>query len=238
VCIQVRYLYIMGTHGVKWTHRGRLKWTPVIFSISLTSKERKDKNTMAMYRSHLEKLDIKTIATWADSTTHVVAAKRNTAIGLQALVNGRYIVTHSYIDAIVSAAKLPSAVNGATPHSSLECDFDKNWPKPENFLPPVGYEPVSKPPEAYSPDGRRKTIFEGWVFVFGDELQYHNLLGPITDASGKAEKFTIKDGLTLPEELAEFVQKKGHGSDVAVVRFRSKTHADWEVGFTRKLQQL
>jgi len=193
---------------------------------------------MAVHRSQLEKLDIKTIATWADSTTHVVAAKRNTAIGLQALVNGRYIVTHAYIDAIVSAAKLPPAENGQTPQSSLECDFDAYWPNPEDFLPPVGYEPVSKPPEAYAPDARRKNIFDDWVFVFGDEVQYHNLLGPITDAGGKPEKFTIKDGITLPEELAEFVQKRGRGNDIAIVRFRSKTNTDWEVGFTQKLQQL
>ncbi|KAI5858354.1 hypothetical protein BZA05DRAFT_427833 [Tricharina praecox] len=226
--------FYLGKHGCAF----RVKWTPVIFSVSLSSKERKDKNSMAVYRSQLEKLDIKTIATWTDGTTHVIAAKRNTAIGLQALVNGRHIVTHSYIDAIVSAAQLPPTDNGQTPQSSLECDFDAHWPTAEDFLPPVGYEPVSQPPEAYAPDGRRKNIFEGWVFVFGDEVQYHNLLAPITDAGGKPEKFTIKDGVTLPEELADFVQKRRLGDDIAVVRFRSKTNPDWEMRFTQKLQQL
>ncbi|KAF8540973.1 hypothetical protein BDD12DRAFT_876322 [Trichophaea hybrida] len=198
-----------------------------------------DKNVMAPYRAKVEALDVKTIAAWTPSTTHVVASKRNTAIGLQALVNGRFIVTSSYLDAIAQAAALPLAgPSGEQPMSPLEIDFDANWPKPEDFLPPPLYEPVTKSAEAYSPDPRRKNIFDGWTFVFCEDVQYQNLLGPITDAQGKPEKFALEPKVTSPEELADFIRKRGDGSEVALVKFRAKNESEWDKAFTAKIQEL
>src|SRR5256714_1092986 len=53
----------------------------------------KTKDPLKPKRDRLEQLDIKTILEYVTEwTTHVVAAKRNTGKGLQALINGRYIV--------------------------------------------------------------------------------------------------------------------------------------------------
>jgi hypothetical protein len=203
-------------------------------------KQRKDSKTaMAPFRAKLEALDIKTVATWTDSTTHVVAGKRNTAIGLQALINGCHIVTEEYLDTIARIAAVPPVPEGQpSPVSPLEIDFDANWPKPEDYLPPKGHEPVTQPSTAYSPDPRRKNLFSGWTFIFCEDLQYENLLGPITDGHGKSEKFVLNPGDTRPEELVVFVQKRRQGSDVAVVRFRSNQDPAWATEFVEKVQEL
>ncbi|KAA8913021.1 hypothetical protein FN846DRAFT_991306 [Sphaerosporella brunnea] len=232
------HIFWLGNHE----HAFRIKWTPVVFSFSLVGKDKLNKNVMAPYRAKVEKMGIKTIPTWADNiTTHVVATKRNTAMGLQALITGRHIVTSSYLDAIVEAAQLPDPPpDGSIPMSKLEIDFDANWPNPAEFLPPPGNEPTSKPAEAYKPDPRRKTLFEGWTFVFSDDLQYQNLLGPITAAGGKSEKFTLNYQQSRPEELVGFIEKHDRGGDVCVVRFRTKNPAlqDWERDFAEKVQEL
>lgn len=214
-----------------------MKWTPVVFSFSLTTKERMDKNVMAPYRAKVEGLDIKTIAAWADRTTHVVATKRNTAFGLQALINGRHIVSSPYLDAIVRAATVPP--EGGLPMSPLELDFDAHWPQPEAFLPPPGHEPVVSPAEAFGPDPRRRTLFDGWLFVFCEDVQYKSLLGPITDAHGKADRFTLVAKATRPHELADFVRARERASRrVAVIQFRSKTEPEWEREFTSQVEEL
>lgn len=82
----------------------RIKWQPVVLSFSFSSKET-NKNTLARFRSRLENLDIKTIEDYiVNITTHVIQTKRNTAKGLQALINGGYIVDYSFIDALDYAA--------------------------------------------------------------------------------------------------------------------------------------
>jgi hypothetical protein len=212
----------------------RIKWTPVVFSFSRASK-----SFLASSRAKVENLDIKTISAWTDKTSHVVVTKRNTAFGLQALISGRHIVTSSYLDAITEAAKLPPPENeGQTPMSALQINFDAAWPKEEDFLPPPGNEPTTKPAEAYKPDPRRRALFEGWAFVFSDDAQYQNLLGVITDAGGKSEMFELKYQETRPEELVRFVEKRGR--DVCVVRFRTKNEdlQEWERQFAERVQEM
>ena len=78
-------------------------WIPITFTFSFTAKEIKADPYTALYKV-LGPLDIKVITEYErGKTTHVVAKKRNTAKGLQALVDGKYIVHNdSYIKAILA----------------------------------------------------------------------------------------------------------------------------------------
>ncbi|RPA97401.1 hypothetical protein L873DRAFT_1131786 [Choiromyces venosus 120613-1] len=221
-------------HLGKYEPAFRLYWDPIVFSVSLSSKDRKDKRSMIPFQNKVEALGIKTLATFVPLTTHVVASKRNTAIGLQALINGKFIVTSSYLDAVAQVARIP-------PHgrqSALEQDFDGNWPNPEEFLPPSNNEPGNRPSSLYRPDKSRRNLFEGYTFIFCDNLQYNNFLGPITDAHGKLERYDVQLGETTPEELVEFVRKRGHGTDVAVVRFIAKKSPEWENQLSTRAQEM
>lgn len=102
----------------------RIKWQPTVLSFSFSSKELKANDPLSRVRSRLEDLDIKAIIPYVvDHTTHVVQNKRNTAKGLQALVNGKWIVDESYVDALVYAAT-PSDLENLESLSPLEADFD------------------------------------------------------------------------------------------------------------------
>ncbi|CAZ80617.1 unnamed protein product [Tuber melanosporum] len=221
-------------HLGKYEPTFRLYWDPIVFSVSLSSKDRKDKRSMIPYQNKVEALGIKTLATFVPSTTHVVASKRNTAIGLQALINGKFIVTSSYLDAVAQAASVPP--DGR--QSALEQDFDGNWPNPEEFLPPSNNEPGNRSSSLYRPDKARRNIFEGYTFIFCDNLQYNNFLGPVTDAHGKLERYDVRLGETTPEKLAEFVRKRSHGTNTAVVRFIAKKNPEWENDLSTRVQEI
>src|SRR5688572_27886280 len=105
------------------------------------------------------------------TTTHVVQSKRNTAKGLQALINGKHIIQESYIDALVYAAT-PDDLNNIESLSPLEQDFDSALPDPAPHLPPPGKEPVPRPAEAFAPNPDRLTVFEDYTFVFCDGSQF------------------------------------------------------------------
>lgn len=208
---------------------------PVVLTFSLTPKERKDKYILAPYRNKLEKLDVKTIVSWANDTSHVVAGKRNTGLGLQALINGRHIVTVDYVDAIVAATVKPPQ-DADVPFSPLELDFEGNFPDPLDYLPPHANEPVDRPPRMFTPDERRKKLFESWTFIFCDERQYASLLAPILDAHGKAEQFKLEPHRTTPRELVDFAKKRG--GEVAVVRFKHIEDKEWSGDFIHEVESL
>lgn len=218
----------------------RVKWIPTVLSFSFSSKELKAKDPLATYRSRLEDLDIKTIIPYvAGKTTHVVQNKRNTAKGLQALINGKYIVQDSYIDALVYAAT-PNDLEALESLSPLEEDFDAAWPDPAEHLPPPGKEPVHRPAEAFAPNPDRAHVFEGYTFVFCDTSQFENLQPPINNGHGKALLYQLEYGQTKPEELVQFMKnaagEKGSGSErqrnggVVLVRFRAKGEfEEWSI---------
>lgn len=150
-----------------------------------------------------------------DFTTHVVSKKRNTAKGLQALINGRFVVTESFLDAVVQAAELPS--DGDTADTCLlEQDFTKYWPNAMQHLPPRGGEPVQHPDSIYTPDPGRKDVFDGYTFIFYDTTQYNNLLAPITNGCGKAMLHTITPSEEQVDDFVRYVKEvageKGLGS--------------------------
>ncbi|KAJ9268296.1 hypothetical protein DTO212C5_5624 [Paecilomyces variotii] len=217
----------------------RIRWQSTVLSFSFSSKELKAKDPLGPIRSRLEDLDIKTIIPYVvGKTTHVVQNKRNTAKGLQALINGQYIVQDSYVDALVYAAT-PGDLENIESLSPLEENFDAAWPDPSEHLPPPGKEPIQRPPEAFAPNKDRINVFEGYTFVFCDTSQFENLQAPITNGHGKALFYQIENGVTTAEEIIQFMRsaagQKGLGSEhegpgVVLVRFRAKgRYESWSI---------
>lgn len=222
----------------------RITWHPVVLSFSFTSKELRA-DPWATLRNRLEQLDVKYIADYDIAlTTHVVSKKRNTSKGLQALINGRYIVTDTFITAIADAAASPTDGDASRP-SPLERDFDGNWPDALQHLPPRGEEPSDRPAEAYAPDRRRQDIFDAYTFIFYDKKQYDNLIAAISNGKGKALLREATPGGTQIDDFIRYVKEaageKGlgefedgsEGRGVVVVRYLPDKgdHYDWFAEF-------
>jgi hypothetical protein len=224
-----------------------ISWEPVVFAFSFTSKELQT-DPLTTLRKRFEQLDIKLVTEYADSTTHVVSKKRNTAKGLQALINGKHIVTETFLDAVAEAGNLADGA-GATDLSPLEQDFDQNWPDAMQHLPPRGGEPVQHPDSMYAPDAGRRDIFEGYSFIFYDQVQYNNLLAPITSGGGKALLRNVVPEETSVDDFVQYVKsvagEKGlgafndgsEGKGVVVVRFVPSRggSVDWYIEFFRSV---
>lgn len=210
-------------------------------SVSFSSKEIKaGKDPLAALRNRLEDTDIKAINNYViGQTTHVVQGKRNTAKGLQALINGKYIVTDSFVDALIYATT-PSDLDHDESLSPLEEDFDRHWPDALQHVPPRGNEPRERPVEKFAPNPERVNVFEGYTVAFCDKAQFESLQAPITNGGGKALYFQLKSGHTTTDELVGFVKnvagEKGlgeledgsEGKGVVVVKFRGgKNDFDW-----------
>ncbi|KAH7155724.1 hypothetical protein B0J13DRAFT_435981 [Dactylonectria estremocensis] len=189
----------------KCPNKFRLTWTPVEFAFVFTSKEMQ-KNPLAQLQQRFEQMDIKLMTDFTNTTTHVVSKKRNTAKGLQALINGKYIVNESFLDAVAEAGSIPEGAD-ATESSALERDFHSYWPVAMEHLPPPGGEPVQRPDAIYTPDIERNEIFSGYTFIFYDKTQYNNLLAPITSGTGKA---LLGDVVPNQTEVDDFVQYVKH----------------------------
>lgn len=192
-------------------------------------------------------LDIKVISDYVRGhTTHVVAKKRNTSKGLQALIHGMYIVHNDgFLKAIEEATT--SAEEDGVEQSPLELDWDTNFPDPLKYLPPKGDEPTKRDPDAYAPNLARKELFEGYTFIFYEKRQFETLLAPITDGRGKALLRSVIPEQTEVDEFVGYVKsvagEKGsgefedgsEGKGVVVVRFNPVKGAgtDWYADFNR-----
>ncbi|KAJ6015932.1 hypothetical protein N7540_010523 [Penicillium herquei] len=224
----------------------RLKWEPAVLSFSFSSKELRSDDPLAKVRSKLEDLDIKTIIPYlVDQTTHVVQNKRNTAKGLQALINGKPIVSNAYIDALVYATT-PTEFENDEALSPLETDFDAAWPNPTEYLPPAGKEPVDRPATVFGPDPARINVFEGYTFIFGDSAQFENLQAAINNGQGKALLYQVKDGVTTADEIVQFMREAGGQKGtrrrqeelgkVVLVRFRSNgENEQWSIEISNQV---
>jgi hypothetical protein len=171
----------------------------------------------------------------------VVSKKRNTAKGLQALINGRFIVAESFLDALIQSTEPPDGLTS----SGLEQDFDQNWPDAMLHLPPPGGEPVQHPDDIYAPDPGRNDIFEGYTFIFSDDAQHNNLLAPITNGGGKAMLEIVTPQKTGVDDFIRFVKnvagEKGlgrfedgsEGKGVVLVRYlpTKGEHVEWYTQF-------
>lgn len=217
----------------------------MVLSFSLGSKEFKSNDPLAEPRASLEDIDIKAVIPYiTNHTTHVVQNKRNTAKGLQALLNGGYIVKDSYINALVYAST-PRTLDNQEALCPLEVDFDASWPDPFEYLPPRGKEPTQQPDDAYKPMFERQSVFEGYTFVFCDDTRFSELHGPITNGHGKALIYEIEHGKTTAEEIADYMKKaagpKGLGQSdyeggVILVRIGRRMESDdWEKNLESKV---
>ncbi|KAI3324879.1 hypothetical protein HD806DRAFT_521897 [Xylariaceae sp. AK1471] len=226
----------------------RITWFPIVLSFSFTSNQLRA-NPFAHLRHSLEQLDVKLLSDYdVQLTTHVVSKKRNTPKGLQALINGKYIVNDGFIDAIVNAAS-PGSPNDRDATCPLEQDFDANWPDPMRFLPPPGEEPVPRQPEAFAPNPARAQLFDGYTFIFYEKKQYDSLLAPITNGKGKALLNEVVAGETQIDDFIRYVKgvagEKGlgefedgsEGKGVVVVKWmpNSADNAEWFAEFFRSI---
>ena len=193
----------------------RIRWNPVVLTFNLQPKELKDKDALKDRRERVEQLDIKVVAEYvAKETTHVVAAKRNTAKCLQAIINGKEVVDESYVNALVYAAT-PADLGEEEATSPLEQDFVAAWPKEAVYLPPRGKETTTRPDEAYRPNPERGTVFEGYTFVFTDKAQCDMLSSMINAGHGKALLYNLDYGKTTTEDVVQYMRNcagdKGFG---------------------------
>lgn len=166
---------------------------------------------------------------------------------MQALINGKYIVTESFVDALIYATT-SGDLDADESLSPLEEDYDKHWPDEMQHLPSKGNEPKERPAEKFAPDPGRINVFEGYTVVFCDKGQFDTLQPPITNGGGKALYFQLRSGQTTTDELVGFIKnvagEKGlgeledgsEGKGVVVVKFRgnSKDDYDWAVELGRE----
>lgn len=219
----------------RYEHLFRITWQPVNLSFTFSSKETKNgKDPLTLYRAQLEDLDIKTMVNYlVEKTTHVVAGKRNTAKCLQALINGKHIVDTSYVSAIVEATT-SGDLSEEESLSLLEQDYDKNWPKEQDYLPPASKD-GDRPMDLFRPDFLRKNIFDGYVFIMCDQRQFETLQAPITNGAGKVLHCPTESGKTTAAEIATFVKNAsrnvnvgGENGKAILIGFGGeKGHEDW-----------
>lgn len=187
-------------------HELLIRWQPCVMTFMLSKKEIKN-GDLKTRQDRVKDLDIRAVADYlTEHTTHLVATKRNTAKGLQALIEGRPIVTDAYIDALIYAST-PIDLQEEENLCPLETDFDDAWPDPTPHLPPPGKEPTDKPAEAYKPDSARAKVFDKYTCIFFDQTQYDTLLPPITTGHGKALLLKVDAGSTTIEDGENFVRK-------------------------------
>ncbi|KAI9656351.1 MAG: hypothetical protein M1821_005014 [Bathelium mastoideum] len=231
----------------------KIKWNPVVLSFTFPNKRAgSDEDAIAPYQYRLEPLDVKAVHDYVTGeTTHVVAAKRNTARGLQALVNAKPIVTEAFVDALVAAATpVPNPDDPSAPLPSLlEQDFDANWPDAAPYLPDESKEPVPRPSEAFNPKPERDEVFAGFTFVFLDSAQFGLLQAPINDGHGKALLYELVPGESTVDQVIEYVtnvsgyktidelqsaNQQRKGAVIVRTRPRGKWH-DWTENFQLRL---
>ena len=224
----------------------QIVWQPVALCFSFGSKEfKRGKDPLKEVRKRLEDTDIICSLDYLkDQTTHVVAGKRNTAKGLQALVNGKFMVYSTYVDALVYCTT-PENLDEPESFCPLELEFDQQWPDALQYLPPRSKEPNERPIEDFAPNPRRSEIFEGYTFVFCDQVQFDALHAPITDGGGNALHYAVEPGITEAPDLVRYVKsvagEKGvgefedgsEGKGVVIVKLIPDKDPDWAERFVK-----
>jgi hypothetical protein len=201
-----------------YEHAFHLKWQPVVFTFTGLSKSVKaSSDPLEAHRKKVEHAEIKLVTEYVSSqTTHVIGKKRNTPPGLQALLQGRWLLAHSFVDAMAKATASPGRdTNGIDLPCPLENDFEGNWPKEEEHILPAAGEPNPKPNEYLKPNTQRAELFANFTFIFLSQAQYDALMPVVTSGSGKALLWNIETGTEKAEDFVAYVKEvagaKGDG---------------------------
>lgn len=201
-----------------YEHEFHLKWQPVVLTFTGLSKSTKARSDpLETHRKKLEQSEVKLITEYVSSqTTHVIGKKRNTPPGLQALLQGRWLLAHSYVDALAQATASPGRDAGGNDRPCpLEEDFEANWPREEEHILPAALEPNPKPNEFLKPNRQRAELFANFTFIFMSQAQYDLLMPVVTSGSGKALLWDVELGSSDPKDLVSYVKEvagaKGNG---------------------------
>ena len=187
----------------------KLVWEPVTLTFTSLGK----KGITAELKSKLEGTGVKLLTDYVtNETTHVIGKKRNIPYGLQALVQGRWLVTYDWVDALAAVTKKESS----DADNAFEEDFDAHWPKEEGYIVPAAQEPHPRPTELLKPKPERAEVFQDFLFIFLTQKQYDDLMPVITSGGGKALLWEVAIGASSVEELVDYVRevaggKKGNG---------------------------
>ena len=114
-----------------------IRWMPVVLTFTGLPKSAKSRGkVLDPRREQLEQTDVKLLEEYvANQTTLVVSKKRNTSAGLQALLQGKWIVDPSFVDALAAATRKEGRdANGDERQSALEEDYEVHWPMTREFL--------------------------------------------------------------------------------------------------------
>lgn len=202
-----------------YEHEFHLKWQPVVLTFTGLSKSAKaSSDPLETHRKKLEQAEVKLVTEYVSSqTTHVIGKRRNTPPGLQALLEGRWLVAHSYVDALAIATASPGRDDAGNDRPCpLEEDFEGNWPREEEHIVPAAAEPNPKPNEFLKPNPERAELFANFTFIFMSQAQYDNLMPVVTSGSGKALLWDVARGTSDAKDLVSYVKEvagaKGDGN--------------------------
>ncbi|KAK3674806.1 hypothetical protein LTR78_005150 [Recurvomyces mirabilis] len=225
----------------------KLTWLPVILSCASPGKPKHE--AFAAKREQLSGTDINIVAEYvSNETTHAVVKSRNHPIGMQALLQARWMVDYAWLDAVSEVTRRTSPDANGELRSALEDDFDASWPREDQYLPPAKGEPVKRPDEYLLPKPERADVFQDFIFILLAQGQFNTLLPVITTGGGKAllweadEKSTTEDFVAYVWGVAG---RKGSGEynlneqtgkgGVVIVRLNGDT--DWQRSFMFDVDQ-
>lgn len=200
------YTIKLGNYG----HTFHLKWQPVVLTFSSLPKSAKARSDpLETQRKELEQTDVKLVTEYiTNHTTHVIGKRRNIPLGLQALVQGRWLVTDSFVGALAKATTKPAPdTSGNIRPCPLEDDFTKNWPEEYEYVPAAGKEPNPRPNEYLKPNPQRIEVFAHLTFIFLSQAQYDLLMPVVTSGSGKALLWNVEVGTSKVEGLVNYVKE-------------------------------
>ncbi|KAK0257964.1 hypothetical protein B0A54_07025 [Friedmanniomyces endolithicus] len=201
-----------------------ITWQPVVLTMVNLGKKGKD-DALEAQKQQFAGTDVKLLTEYvSNETTHVVAKKRNIAVVLQGLVQGRRVVGYDWVDALAAAAKQEGRdAFGDLNESLLELDFDANWPNEEERCPPTGSEPVPRPPDYLKPNADRIAVFTDSIFIFLSQSKYDDLIPVITSGGGKALLWEVSLGESSGDDLVTYVKEVAGKKDDAQFQLSQQT---------------
>ncbi|TKA72443.1 hypothetical protein B0A55_08001 [Friedmanniomyces simplex] len=201
-----------------------ITWQPVVLTFVNLGKKGKG-DALEAQKQQLVGTDVKGLTEYvSNETTHVVAKKRNIAVALQALVQGRRLVAYDWVEALAAATKQEGRDSfGDLNESLLEVDFDAHWPKEDESVPPTSNEPVPRPAEYLKPNLERMEVFTDFVFIFLSQGKYDDLMPVVTSGGGKALLWDVKVGESSGDDLVSYVKEVAGKKDDEQFRLSQQT---------------